>query len=166
MTQAIAGAERDMASRFRNDLDTNTCGRGKSRIPLTDEERVHRVQWLEKYCGKIKRPHLKQSLVDFLKKQTEIVNTHTTKEAPEHSSISVSSASEQPSFPASSAPEHLVIETKRDHADAEQPAPKRIRQQKQTDTVQGSEILLCERTFRGDRIRRFRSCPGRSDAIY
>ena len=84
MTQAIAGAERDMASRFRNDLDTNICGRGKSRIPLTDEERVHRVQWLEQYCGKIKRPHLKQSLVDFLKKQTEIVNTHTTKEAPEH----------------------------------------------------------------------------------
>ena len=33
--------------------------------------------------------------------------------APEHASISVSSASEQPSFPASSAPEHLVMETER-----------------------------------------------------
>ena len=134
---ASSGAERQQAVRFKNELKAGICGSGVVKRKLTYGECVHRVQWLEKYCVKIKRRHLKQSLVDFLKKQTGIVNTESQKKVTRHLPILLSNASKPPSFPPSSAPEHLVMEIKIDQADAGQSAPKRIRQQKQTDTVQG-----------------------------
>jgi len=109
---ASSGAERQQAVRFKNELKAGICGSGVVKRKLTYGECVHRVQWLEKYCVQIKRRHLKQSRVDFLKKQTGIVNNESQKKVTGHLPILLSNASKPLSFPPSSAPEHLVMDSR------------------------------------------------------
>ncbi len=97
---------KDLASHYKRELQTFQTRSGGF---LTDEQIAYRREALGQRSAVLRGRHAEE-LRNFLKRHADNMSTRKL----EHSSISVSSASEQPLFPASGAPEHLVIETKRE----------------------------------------------------